>query len=77
LQARLKNVNQQSHRLTEKEPACDAGKQVMSSVSQDDVSGAATTPSTESRSIDIENGLIESYAVFEATPVQNPQLEVH
>jgi hypothetical protein len=43
LQARLKDVNQQSNRLTEKEPACDAGKQIMSSITQDDISGAPIT----------------------------------
>jgi len=77
LQSRLKDINQQSNRLTEKMPACDAGKHIMNSVNQDDMSVATTTPSTEIRSIDINNGLIESYSIPEAIPVQNPQLEMH
>ena len=77
LQARLKGVNQQSNSLTEKTPANDAGKHTMSSVTQDDISGATSTPSTESRGIEFKSGLIESYSISEATPVQNPQLERH
>ncbi|GFG33539.1 hypothetical protein Cfor_03446 [Coptotermes formosanus] len=69
LQTRLKGVNRQSNRSTEKVP--------MSSVTQDDVSEAAITPSTESRGIDFKNGSSESSSVTEATPMQNPQLEVH
>jgi hypothetical protein len=72
----LEDINQQSNRLTEKMPACDAGKHIMSSVTQDDMSVATSTPSTEIRSIDINNGLIESHAISEATSVQNPQLEI-
>jgi hypothetical protein len=77
LQSRLKDINQQSNRLTEKMPACDAGKRIMNSVTQDDMSVVTSTPSTEIRSIDINNGLIESYSMPEAIPVQNPQLEMH
>ena len=77
LQSRLKGINQQSNRVTEKMPACDAGKHVMSRVTHDDMSVATSTPSTEIRSIDINNGLIESYSISEATPVQNPLLEMH
>ena len=77
LQSRLKGINQQSNRLAEKMSACDAGKHIMSSVAQDDMSVVTSTPSTENRSIDINNGLIESYSISEATPMQNPQLEMH
>ena len=76
LQSRLKGINQQSNRLTEEMPACDAGKRTMNSVTQDDMSVATGIPSTEIRSID-NNGLIQSYSISEATPVQNPQLEMH
>jgi hypothetical protein len=77
LQSRLKGINQQSARLTEKMPVCDAGKHVMSSVTHDDMSVATSTPSREIRSIDINNGLIESYSLSETTPVQDPLLEMH
>jgi hypothetical protein len=46
LQAQFKGINQQSNRSTEKIPACDAAKHIMSSVTQNDISGAASTPST-------------------------------
>ena len=77
LHSRLKGINQQSDRLTEKMPACDAGKHIVNGVAQDDMSVATSTPSTEMRSIDTNNGLIESYSISEAIPVQNPQLEMH
>jgi hypothetical protein len=77
LQSKLKGINQQSNRLTEKMPASDAGEHIMNSATQDDTSVAPSTPSTEIRSVDINSGLIESYSISEATPVQNPQLEIH
>jgi len=77
LHSRLKGINQQSDRLTEKMPACDAGKHIMNGVAQDGMSVATSTPSTEMRSIDTNNGLIESYSMSEAIPVQNPQPEMH
>jgi hypothetical protein len=77
LQSRLKNINQQSYRLTEKMPACDAGKHIINGVTQDDMPVATSTPPTKIRDIDINNGLIESYSIPEAIPVQNPQLEMH
>jgi hypothetical protein len=58
--------------LIEKIPDCDAG-----SVTQDDISGATSTPYTESQSIDFTNRFFESYSISEATQVQNPQLEMH
>jgi hypothetical protein len=76
LQSRLKGINQQSNRLTEEMPACDAGKHTVSSVTQDGMSVATSIPSTEIRSID-NNGLIQSYSISDVTPVQNPQLEMH
>jgi hypothetical protein len=54
LKARMKGINKQSSRLTV--------KQIMSNVTQNDVSGAASTSSTESRSIGFKNGLMKSYS---------------
>jgi hypothetical protein len=73
----LQGVNQQSNRLTEKMSACDAGNHIMSTVAQDCISGAISTPSKEGQNTVIDNGLVESDSTSEASPVQNPQLEAH
>jgi hypothetical protein len=64
LQARLEGFNQQSNTLTEKIPDYDAGKHIMSSETQDDISGASSTPSIESRSIDFKNRFFTCYSIL-------------
>jgi hypothetical protein len=76
-QARLEGVHQHSNRPAQKLPISELGQQNVNNITQKHLSGAASYPSTENRNVHGKNGLFELHTISEATPLEDPQLEIN